>query len=125
MARHGLAAGARALLSEKDRLSGSRIALLSLRRDAQRSEFVPARTPQRPVPRAAPAPRYVGCLEFYCPRVAPCSSIGASGLMRAEGCKWVFIGVFEFLMLVYFLFKINYALCYFSLFYQILSRPSD
>ena len=111
MARHGLAAGARALLSEKDRLSGSRIALLlAAARCAQRSAANLCRPALRSRSAQCPAQRLPrdtwADLNSTAPRVAPCSSIGASGLMRAEGCKWVFIGVFEFLILVYFFSKL-------------------
>ena len=42
-----------------------------------------------------------------------------------QGCKWVPIGVFGFLMLIYFFSQINYVACHSSSFYQVLDRPND
>ena len=40
------------------------------------------------------------------------------------GCKWVPIGVFEFIILVHFLFQTNYVAFHSNSFYQVLGRPT-
>ena len=51
--------------------------------------------------------------------------IRASYWRNITRCKWVPIGVFEFVILVYFLSQTNYIACHSSSFYQILGRPND